>query len=127
MGSWAGGSGRLRILGQPTGLAAAAAWPPTYSASPTRRRRVQGWDVLLRAHLRAFTAADNVQLLLLTQPFHSGSGFGGQMRAWAARELGPLGAAAAELPAVHVLDRRVAQAELPRLYRTAHCFVLPTR
>lgn len=89
--------------------------------------QTQGWDVLLHAYLRAFTAADNVQLLLLTQPFHSESDFGEQMRAWAARELGGGAAAAAELPTVHVLDTRVDQADLPRLYRTADCFVLPTR
>lgn len=41
----------------------------------------QGWDVLLRAFLSAFSAQDNVLLLLHTQPFHSSSNFAEQMQA----------------------------------------------
>lgn len=40
---------------------------------------LQGWDVLLRAFLTAFTAADRVLLLLHTKPFHSDADFPRQM------------------------------------------------
>jgi hypothetical protein len=44
-------------------------------------RPLQGWDVLLRAYLTAFTAEDNVLLMLSTKPFHSESNFVQQMEA----------------------------------------------
>lgn len=40
---------------------------------------LQGWDVLLRAFLTAFTADDPVLLLLHTKPFHSEANFPQQM------------------------------------------------
>lgn len=42
--------------------------------------RVQGWDLLLRAYLTAFTAEDAVLLVMLTKPFHGASDFDAQMR-----------------------------------------------
>ena len=47
---------------------------------PTSLTAAQGWDVLLRAFLSAFTAADNVLLLLHTKPFHSQPDFPQQMQ-----------------------------------------------
>ena len=47
---------------------------------PTSLTAAQGWDVLLRAFLSAFTAADNVLLLLHTKPFHSEPDFPQQMQ-----------------------------------------------
>ena len=49
--------------------------PPRCPPAPA-----QGWDVLLRAFLTAFTAQDNVLLLLHTKPFHSEPNFPEQMQ-----------------------------------------------
>jgi hypothetical protein len=44
----------------------------------------KGWDVLLQAYLSEFTAEDDVELYILTQPFgDSGSGFKEKMHSWA--------------------------------------------
>jgi hypothetical protein len=44
----------------------------------------KGWDVLLEAYLSEFTAEDDVELYILTQPFgDSGSGFKEKMHSWA--------------------------------------------
>lgn len=51
------------------------------SACDVCARCMQGWDILLRAFLTAFTADDNVLLLLHTQPFHSDANFAAQMQA----------------------------------------------
>ncbi len=72
-------------------------------------------------------------LLLLTKPFHSNTDFKGRMRAWAAEQLSPAaragggGADWAALPTVYVEGAHVPQGDLPRLYRAAGAFVLPSR
>ncbi len=43
----------------------------------------KGWDVLLSAYLAEFTAADNVELYILTKPFMDGGNFKERMRQWA--------------------------------------------
>jgi hypothetical protein len=43
----------------------------------------KGWDVLLGAYLAEFTAADNVELYILTKPFMDGGNFKERMRGWA--------------------------------------------
>ncbi|KAI7837514.1 hypothetical protein COHA_008650 [Chlorella ohadii] len=99
---------------------------------------IVGWDVLLRAFLSAFTAADNVMLLLHTKPFHSEPDFPQQMQAacnqplvlqaWARKELGEtMIGDASRMPSVYVLSDHIPQSHFPRLYKSADCFVLPTR
>ncbi|EFN55801.1 hypothetical protein CHLNCDRAFT_22681 [Chlorella variabilis] len=87
----------------------------------------KGWDVLLRAFLSAFTADDNVLLLLSTKPFHSDSNFADRMAGWARRELGDAAADPTRMPSTYVVHEHIAQHTWPRLYKTADCFVLPTR
>eukprot|EP00775_Hariotina_reticulata_P008345 gene8345-8529_t len=44
----------------------------------------KGWPILLEAYLSEFTAEDDVELYILTQPFEkSGAGFQDKMRSWA--------------------------------------------
>lgn len=85
----------------------------------------KGWDVLLRAFVAEFGSEPSAVLLLKTSAFHSAHG-PAQLAADYARELGLAheGGAAAR---VRVLERQLSHAELPRLYRAADAFVLPSR
>ncbi|KAL4451794.1 hypothetical protein ABPG75_007456 [Micractinium tetrahymenae] len=87
----------------------------------------KGWDVLLRAFLTEFTAADNVLLLLHTKPFHSEPDFPQQMQDWVRRELPAAAERWEQLPSVYVTGEHIQQVFFPRLYRSADAFVLPTR
>jgi glycosyltransferase involved in cell wall biosynthesis len=78
-----------------------------------------GWDLLLAAYTAEFGSADDVVLVL---KIHSTLGHTGQeLRRLVER------AAGREPPPILVLDRALPEDELPRLYRAADCFVLPTR
>lgn len=104
--------------------------------------------MLLGAYLREFKPEERVALLLLTNPFHNEEGdFAQEMRSWAAGHLAAAagagssgrsgsGAAAGEgaagmdfgaLPRVYVVRDRLPQPSLPRLYKAAGAFVLPSR
>ncbi|KAK9828488.1 hypothetical protein WJX72_000263 [[Myrmecia] bisecta] len=97
--------------------------------------RRKGWDVLLQAYLQAFTASDNVELLLLTKPFHGKRNFAQQMLRWAANlTTSDLDQAQtgiytdqSALPRVYVISEHISSQDLPRLYRSADAFVLPSR
>jgi glycosyltransferase involved in cell wall biosynthesis len=79
----------------------------------------KGWDLLLAAYADEFGPSDDVTLVL---KIHSSRGHTAQeLRRLVER------AAGREPPPILVLDRLVPDAELPRLYRAADCFVLPTR
>jgi len=82
----------------------------------------KGWDVLLRAYTQAFTAADNVTLVLRTAK----RGSGPSVKTLASDFLATLGDPATQ-PTVVVLDEPVSEDEMPRLYRAADALVLPTR
>ncbi|RID80826.1 hypothetical protein BRARA_A03461 [Brassica rapa] len=85
----------------------------------------KGWDVLLKAYLREFSGEDNVALFLLTNAYHSDRDFGNKIVDFV-KELnfkeGEDG-----FPFVYVIDKHIAQVDLPRLYKAADAFVLPTR
>lgn len=52
-----------------------------FSCGKWERRK--GWEVLLEAYLAEFTAADDVELYIMTKPFGgSGSGFQDKMQVW---------------------------------------------
>ena len=84
----------------------------------------KGWDILLRAYFQEFTAADDVVLIIKTQSFHSGDNFEAKVREeiQKAQELAPGEPARFKLLATDLKLR-----ELPRLYRAADAFVLPSR
>ncbi|ESQ48979.1 hypothetical protein EUTSA_v10020598mg [Eutrema salsugineum] len=85
----------------------------------------KGWDVLLKAYLREFSGKDNVALFLLTNPYHSDSDFGNKILDFV--EALKLEEPGDGYPFVYVIDKHIAQVDLPRLYKAADAFVLPTR
>ncbi|OMP06887.1 Glycosyl transferase, family 1 [Corchorus olitorius] len=85
----------------------------------------KGWDVLLKAYLEEFSRDDEVVLYLLTNPYHSTRDFDNKIiqfvqdsnmenpnNGWAP---------------VYVIDTHIAHIDLPRLYKAADAFVLPSR
>ena len=79
----------------------------------------KGWDLLVAAYAAEFGPSDDVVLVL---KLHSSHGHTGpELRHLVER------AAGRDPPAILVLDRQLSAAEMPRLYRAADCFVLPTR
>jgi glycosyltransferase involved in cell wall biosynthesis len=93
----------------------------------------KAWDVLLEAYLSAFMgSSSSVVLIMLTKPFHSDTDFADKIRAWAVDHLRGRGQRAGDgdesaLPSVYVMHEHIAQQELPRLYKAASAFVLPSR
>jgi len=86
--------------------------------------RRKGWDVLLRAYLEAFTAADDVCLVLRAYPESDSSP---PVRATVGDYVRELGFDPASSPDIVVLDDFIPDREMPSLYRAADAFVLPTR
>lgn len=85
----------------------------------------KGWDVLLRAFLQEFSGADDVALYLLINAYHSDTDFSGKIHRFVKNssiEEPVLGWAE-----VRVIDEHVPQSALPRLYKAADAFVLPSR
>jgi glycosyltransferase involved in cell wall biosynthesis len=86
--------------------------------------RRKGWDVLLDAYFQSFTQQDDVRLVIRAYP----DGHAEETvkacfeRFLAEREYDP-----SRLPAVEIIEEFVSEADMPRLYRAADCFVLPTR
>ena len=84
----------------------------------------KGWDVLLEAFYREFTAAEGVALLILTNAYHAAEdfeiravNFAGGLEGLGPREAWPRVA----------FHPRVAQTDLPALYAAVGAFVLPSR
>ena len=82
----------------------------------------KGWRVLLEAYFAEFTALDNVLLVILTNAYHSDANFEEQVEDFAQR----LGRDRAVLPPVQVMEK-LSDAGLRSLYKSADCFVLPSR
>ncbi|KAM1807464.1 hypothetical protein ACFX11_030466 [Malus domestica] len=85
----------------------------------------KGWDVLLKSYLEEFSEADGVALYLLTNPYHSDRDFGNKIVEFAEKS-------GIEMPVtgwapVYVMDTHIAQTDLPRVYKAADAFVLPSR
>ncbi|KAI9906766.1 hypothetical protein PsorP6_004389 [Peronosclerospora sorghi] len=88
----------------------------------------KAWKVLLTAYFEAFSAKDDVVLVLLTNGYHSTSStatdFMDVIENFALQTLNkPLH----ELPHVHVLPPHIPQKSMPALYKAANAFVLPSR
>jgi glycosyltransferase involved in cell wall biosynthesis len=84
----------------------------------------KGWDVLLRAFLQEFSGADDVALYLLIHAYQSGSDFGGKIHRFmnSSSFVEPVGGWAE----VWVVEEHIPQSSLPRLYKAADAFVLPS-
>jgi len=83
--------------------------------------RRKGFDVLLAAYARAFTAADDV--CLVVKDMGTGSFYRGQT---AEADVARLQATAGA-PEVEYIDRPLSEEELPGLYAACDCLVLPYR
>ncbi len=86
----------------------------------------KGQDLLLRAYLTEFTAADPVVLVLKTYDGHLPDPGGSPIRRKVAaleRETGPFENA----PTIRLLTKPLPASHLPGLYTLADCFVLPSR
>jgi glycosyltransferase involved in cell wall biosynthesis len=79
----------------------------------------QGWDVLLRAYCAEFGGQDDVELVLRVRAAYGQTPHGLRQTIDAFVGRGA--------PPIVVLDHVLPARELPRLYRSADCFVLPTR
>ncbi|KAF5742498.1 hypothetical protein HS088_TW09G00547 [Tripterygium wilfordii] len=85
----------------------------------------KGWDFLLEAFLKEFSQIDGVALYLLTNPYHSDNDFGNKI-------LDFVDGSDIEKPdngwaPIYVIDSHIAQIDLPKMYKAADVFVLPSR
>ncbi|KAL9247920.1 hypothetical protein vseg_021297 [Gypsophila vaccaria] len=85
----------------------------------------KGWDVLLKSYLMEFSLADSVSLYLLTNPYHTDNNFSNKIIEFV--EDSGLERPASGWAPVYVIDTHIAQVDLPRLYKSANAFVLPSR
>ncbi|KAM3282714.1 hypothetical protein P3S67_026359 [Capsicum chacoense] len=85
----------------------------------------KGWDVLLRGYLKEFSGGDDVALYLLTNPYHSDRDFGNKIVEYV--EKSDLEEPKDGWAPVYVIDEHIAQVNMPRLYKAANAFVLPSR
>ncbi|KAK5826572.1 uncharacterized protein LOC108483994 [Gossypium arboreum] len=85
----------------------------------------KGWDVLLEAYLKEFSKDDGVALYLLTNPYHSSRDFDNKIVQFV--EDSDMQKPANGWALVYVIDTHIAHIDLPRLYKAANAFVLPSR
>lgn len=85
----------------------------------------KGWDVLLKSYLEEFMEADGVALYLLTNPYHSDRDFSNKMVDFVKKS--GIKKPVTGWPPVYVIDTHIAQSDLPRVYKAADSFVLPSR
>ncbi|KAI9995687.1 hypothetical protein PInf_012755 [Phytophthora infestans] len=88
----------------------------------------KAWRVLLKAYFQAFTASDDVVLVLLTNGYHTTSSSADDfMNVIEEFALEAVGKKLLELPHIHVLPPHIPQEDMPALYKAANAFVLPSR
>jgi glycosyltransferase involved in cell wall biosynthesis len=85
----------------------------------------KGWDVLLKSYLKEFSKDDSVALYLLTNPYHTDGDFGNKILDFV--ENSEFEEPVSGWASVYVIDTHIAQSELPRVYKAADAFVLPSR
>ncbi|KAF7147116.1 hypothetical protein RHSIM_Rhsim03G0096200 [Rhododendron simsii] len=85
----------------------------------------KGWDVLLLAYLKEFSYGDGVVLYLLTNPYHSDRDFGDKIVDFV--EDSDLVKPVDGWAPIYVIDSHIPHVDLPRLYKAADVFVLPSR
>jgi glycosyltransferase involved in cell wall biosynthesis/Flp pilus assembly protein TadD len=123
---------RIHVL--PTGIDATRFDPDRVAALPIPQRRGfvflatfdwslrKGWDVLIRAYARAFTATDDVCLVLRASSRRKEN-----VMAEIDGMLASIGRTRDDLPPIILLPDALTDAEMAQLYQAADVFVLPTR
>jgi glycosyltransferase involved in cell wall biosynthesis len=111
----------------------------------------KGWSILLEAYLQEFTVLDPVLLCIKTEAYHEESGSWQQVRdlqlrlmgqpytpntaffsrtSWITHHTSANSTAFQEfsrrLPRLLVIDRHISSSTFPRLFKSAHAFVLPS-
>lgn len=85
----------------------------------------KGYDVLLRAYLQEFKPDEDVSLVLKVSQFNSSlTDLQGEITYFVERSLG---LRLEDAPPIILVNGFIPQQDIPRLYATADCFVLPTR
>jgi glycosyltransferase involved in cell wall biosynthesis len=84
----------------------------------------KGWDALLAAYLRAFSKDDDVELIIRAYPDRFKEP---PIRDRIIAELARHGFRVETAPKITVIEDFVSDQDIPRLYTSADCFVLPTR
>ena len=88
----------------------------------------KGWDVLLAAYLREFSAADDVCLYLRTYLVGQPDGDPAETVWQLIREhAANLNLGSKSWPRIEILAQQIPSADLPRLYRAVDCLVAPSR
>lgn len=82
----------------------------------------KGWDILLKAYLKAFTQEDDVALVIRSY-YHEGKEVEGRIREYIQR----LGYNIDKIPRISVVSQPVSSDHMPSLYNACQAFVLPTR
>ena len=83
----------------------------------------KGWDVLLRAYLREFSSQDDVSLHILTHGYHSTRSEESALREFIHQN----SLNRTDLPKLTLITQHIPTQQLPRLYKAADAFVLPSR
>ena len=86
----------------------------------------KAWDVLLEAYCREFSSDENVSLILKVFPDRDQSPADIEAEAWGFIQ-DRLGLSREEAPAIRIVHDSIPVNDMPRLYHSADCFVLPTR
>ena len=92
----------------------------------------KGWKYLLRAYLSEFAEADNVELLILTNAYHTTDDFDAKITEFIASDeylVEQLGEEEEDkkMPSLHVVPSELPNFLMPQLYQLADVFVLPSR
>ncbi len=87
----------------------------------------KGWDVLLTAWARTFSADDDVTLLLRTRLFDDTEGTRAGLNERIDAFLSRLGTSRQQVAPIRVLTAPLAASDMPRLYATATAYVHPSR
>jgi len=82
----------------------------------------KGWDVLLRAYMRAFSPAENVNLIL-----HATVRDGKPVKERVEEFAASIGRKLSECPRILISDQQISHSQLLSLYRSVDAFVLPSR
>jgi len=90
----------------------------------------KGWDVLLESFVQEFSASEGVCLFLQTYQFQGkfrGRTLDDIVREFVEARLAPINRTLSDAPPVEVLKEKLPKADMPRLYKAADAFVLPSR